>query len=204
MINIDKSSFFGKGHHRECYVHPEDKNLCIKIVVDGNHNSPQMLREKQYYKHLENRNICWDMLPKYYGDVKTNLGIGSVFDLVLDHDGQVAKTLEYYLGNIEETKANYAELSQCFIKFKDYLFTQRIITSRLEPRNITCQRDASGIIRLSIIDNIGNSDFLPISNYSKYFAKKKITRRWDRFKKDLLKYYPDNQELKNLLSDNNL
>lgn len=204
MINIDKSSFFGKGHHRECYVHPENKNRCIKIIFDGTDQSPQIMREKKYYKHLEKRNISWDMLSRYYGDVETNMGLGAIFELILDNDGQVSKTLEYYLENHQKTDEYYDDLSQSLVNFKDYIFTHRIITSRLYPRNITCQKGESGIIRLSLIDNIGNSDFFPISNYSKYFARKKISRRWVHFKKHLLKIYPDNQSLKKIIIENKL
>lgn len=204
MINIDKSNFFGKGNHRECYIHPEDKTRCIKIIVDGNDQSSQIMREKKYYKHLENRNISWDMLSRYYGDIETNMGLGSIFELIVDHDGNVAKTLEYYLNNHQETDSHYDGLSECFANFKDYIFTNRIITSRLYPRNITCQKGEAGIIKFTIIDNIGNSDFLPISNYSKYFARKKITRRWEHFKKCLLKMYPDNLHLKKLIIENEL
>ena len=80
MISLDKSSLVGKGLHRECHRHPENKNLCIKVVVAGNADESQ--REKKYYSQLEKRGISWDMIPKFYGDLETNLGLGSVFDLV--------------------------------------------------------------------------------------------------------------------------
>ena len=93
MIKIDKNSLVGKGLHRECYRHPENKNHCIKIIVAG--GPEESRRETRYYRHLENRNISWDMIPRYHGVVKTNLGIGSVFDLIVDQNGTVSKTLEY-------------------------------------------------------------------------------------------------------------
>ena len=112
MINIDKYRLVGKGHHREVYRHPQNPDLCIKIIVDGNFDSRQVRREKAYYRHLEKKGISWDMVPKYHGDIITDLGTGSVFDLILDQDGSVSKTLENYLASNEVTEANYHGLSK--------------------------------------------------------------------------------------------
>ena len=51
MVTLDKSNLAGKGLHRECYKHPENENLCIKVTVHG--NNIETLREMKYYKHLE-------------------------------------------------------------------------------------------------------------------------------------------------------
>ena len=71
MINLDKSRLVGKGLHREVYTHPENNNLCIKVVVHG--NADESRREKEYYRLLEKRRIVWGMIPRYHGDVETNL-----------------------------------------------------------------------------------------------------------------------------------
>lgn len=199
MINIDKSSLFGKGHHRECYRHPDTNNLCIKITTDGNLSAKQDKREKQYYKSLERRGVSWDMIPAYHGDIQTNLGIGSIYDLVLDEEGTVSKTLEHYLATTEETEANYDGLLNSLHKLKEYLLKYRIITMTLAPRNISCQRDKSGIVRLVIVDNIGNSDFFSICNYSKRMAMRKISRRWKRFEDRILNTYSHNKALQRML-----
>ena len=78
----------GKGLHRECFIHPEDINKCIKVVVNGNQQETE--REQSYYKFLQKKKIAWDMLPKFYGNIETNMGLGAVFDLIRDHNGQVS------------------------------------------------------------------------------------------------------------------
>jgi hypothetical protein len=198
MINLDKSSFVGKGLHRECYRHPENKNLCIKVVVSGNADESQ--REKRYCRHLEKRGISWDMIPKFYGDIETNLGLGSVFDLVLDHDGEVSKTLEYYLSSNKKTEEHYDGLSNSLFLLKDYLLQQQIITMTLKPKNISCKKMKSGSFRLFVIDNIGNSDFIQICSYSKYFAKKKMLRKWKRFENGMFNNYKHNKALHRMLT----
>jgi len=200
MINIDKSSLIGKGNHREVYRHPENDNLCIKVVVDGSSESRQELREKSYYKHLENRGASWDMIPKYYGEIMTNLGMGSVFDLVSDHDGSVSKTLEYYTASNEITEEHYDSLKDSCYLLKDYLLKNRIITKTIAARNIVCQKNESGIFKLSLIDNIGNLDLIPLSNYIRILAKLKINRRWERFERNILKANPDNEVLRRMLT----
>jgi hypothetical protein len=198
MINIDKSNFVGKGNHRVCYVHPENENLCIKIALVK--ESIETLREQKYYKHLQNRNISWDMIPEFHGDIDTNLGIGSVFDLVLDYTGQVSKTLEYYLSTNEITQEHYEGLSISLKLLRVYLLENRIISTELRPENIVCKIMKSGDYRLILVDNIGNSELIPISNYSKYFAKKKILRKWKRFEETILDIYSNNSVLARLLT----
>lgn len=198
MIHVEKDSLVGKGLHRECYRHPEKKNLCIKVVVAGDGKESQ--REKKYYRHLEMRGVSWDMIPKYYGDIETNLGMGSVFDLIVDQDGAVSKTLEYYLSSSEKTNAYCDGLSHSLYLLKDYLFQHRIITMRLKPKNISCQNNGSGMFRLFVVDNIGNSDFIPICNYSKYMARKKITRKWKDFEHRMLDTYKHNKALHRMLT----
>lgn len=168
MINVDKSILIGRGRHRECYRHPENENLCIKVDVFGNGQESQ--REKKYYRHLEKRKISWDMIPMFHGTIETNMGIGSVFDLVLDHDFTVSRTLRYYLSSNKKTEKYYTGLSNSLYLLKDYLLQQRIITMTLKPKNILCKKMKPGSFRLFVVDNIGNSDFIAICNYSRFLA----------------------------------
>ncbi len=179
MIELKASNLVGKGLHRECYVHPEDNNLCIKVVVNG--GMEETRREQAYYRLLQKKNIAWDQLPKFYGEVETNLGCGAVFDLIRDSDGQVSRTLAHYLNTVQLTELNGQGLQQSLQGLKDYLMTQNIITMTLKPKNIVYQQrdDQNGLC--IIVDNIGNSDFVPISSYNRFFGHKKINRKWTRF-----------------------
>ncbi len=199
MLKIENEDLIGKGAHRACYKHPDNQRLCVKIIVRGNHRSVEIKREKKYYRHLEKRNISWDMVPKYYGDVETNLGQGAVFDLILDQDGTVSKSLEYYLSSEEKTEQYYESLVSALKGLKDYLLQNRIITMDIKPYNILCQKTAAGIARLFLVDNIYNSEFIPISSYSRFFARNKILRKWKRFEEKLQNTYKDNQALRRML-----
>lgn len=188
----------GRGVHRECYTHPDDQNLCIKVIVK---DCPvEIKREQQYYRHLQKRGISWDMIPRYYGDVETNLGPGSVFDLIVDHDLAVSKSLEYYLSFEEQTEKYYESLSKSLHLLKKYLLDNNIVTMNLKTYNILCQKNESRISRLFLVDNIYNSEFIPISNYNNYFAKLKINRKWQRFENSMRNEFKDNKALERMLT----
>lgn len=126
------------------------------------------------------------MIPRFYGEVETNLGIGSVFDLILDPDGTPSQTLGYYLSTDQQRELYIDSLSNSLHSLKEYLLRQRIITMTLKPKNILCQKRPSLRFRLFLVDNMGNSDFISICNYSRYFAEKKIRRKWKRLEDTFL------------------
>jgi hypothetical protein len=193
MIYLEPSALVGKGLHRECYRHPHDNNLCIKVVVAGNDDETR--REQKYYASLNKRNISWDMLPRYHGDVETNLGTGAVFDLALDHDGEVSKTLQAYLSSAEHSKSVSEALLGSLNALKNYLLQHHIITMTIKPKNIACQNLGQGDYNLMIIDNIGNSDYLPLCNLNHYLAKRKIQRKWARFEATYIQPWLNSESL---------
>jgi hypothetical protein len=200
MLEIRKQDLIGKGAHRECYRHPGNQHLCVKVITNGSHRSVEIKREKKYYRHLEKRNISWDMIPRYYGDVETNLGPGSVFDLITDQDGTVSKSLEYYLSSNEEMEKYGDNLFKSLYLLKEYLLKNGIVTMNIKPYNILCQKNESGNFRSFLIDNIYNSELIPISTYSHYFAKHKILRKWQRFENIILNTFKNNNALRHKLA----
>jgi hypothetical protein len=198
MIELDPHSLIGKGLHRECFVHPEDPLLCIKIVVAGSGNENR--REQAYYAALAARGVAWDMLPRFHGLIHTSLGEGAVFDLVRDYDNRISLTLGQYLASEQLTLQHGAALRQGLRNLKNYLLEHRIITMTLKPKNILFQREAEGGGKLVIVDNIGNSDFLPLANFSARLARWKIERKWRRFERSIRRDYAANTALEQVLS----
>ena len=169
----------GKGFHRECYVHPDNERLCIKVVVNG--DDKEVRREQAYYHFLQKRDIAWDMLPKFHGEVETNLGPGAVFDLIRDADGQVSRTLQQCIDAESIAVLNRQGLQQSLQRLREYLLAENIITMTIKPKNIAYQQRDNQSSVCILIDNIGNSDFIPISSYSRFFGRRKIMRKWARF-----------------------
>lgn len=179
MITLDPAKKFGKGLHREVFVHPDNANLCIKVVTYGNQQETK--REQNYYKQLQQRNIAWDLLPKFHGNIETNLGSGAVFDVIRDPNGEISKTLEHYLADKNFVANNQAQLQTALIELREYLLKYHVMSMAMKPKNMLYQLSTTGAGKIFIIDNLGNSDFIPICNYVHFFADQKIIRRWDRF-----------------------
>jgi len=190
MIKIDSATLVGKGLHRECFEHPDNPNWCVKIIVAGNSNENH--REAAYYRELDRRGISWEMLTRFHGLVETNLGEGAVFDLVRDYTGEVSGTLARYLNSDELMASHSAALAEALTALKAYLLENRVITMTLKTKNILFQRAVDGHSKLVIVDNVGNSDFIPAANYSAFLARLKIQRKWHRFEKVLRDNHPGN------------
>lgn len=194
MISLEESGLVGRGFHRSCYRHPEDPRLCIK-VLDGDHQK-EADREIAYYRQLERKGVTWEMLSRYHGSIETNLGLGQVFDLITDPNGETAKTLEYYMKSQDlsdnhlldsDNSSDKQKLILSLQKLKCYLLSNKIITTEIKPRNIVCQRFGGQEFRAIIVDDIGNTEFIPFSSYINFLAKAKINRKWERFERLLKK-----------------
>ena len=202
LIQLTEKDYISKGLHRKCYHHPDDPNKCIKINYnDGAEEETN--REIAYYKHLIKRKISWDVLAKYYGPVTTNFGQGHVFELIRDYDGKIATPLEKYLYDEQLTQQYYSALVVSLKALKTALLKDRIITMTIKSKNILFQHLSSENNRLIIIDNIGNSTFIPIANYVGFFAKAKIERTWQRFLSSLIKENQYNNLITKLIDEVN-
>jgi hypothetical protein len=199
MLILDSSHLIARGLRRECYFHPKDGNKCIKIVVAGDHK--ETAREQSYYRLLDKRNISWQMVARFYGNVETNRGEGAVFELIRDHNRAVSKTLEDYFSANDETDLDYQDLARALLLLKRYLLKWKILTLALKPQNIVYKKinESEGI--LVVIDNIGNSDFIPICNYLNWMAAQKIRRKWQRFEDSIEKDYTRNRALQHMVAN---
>lgn len=196
MLELSSTTLVGKGLHREVHVHPDDESKCVKVVVLRGEEETR--REQAYYRFLQQRNIDWLSLPRFYGNEDTNMGSGAVFDLIRDDDGHVSKTLEFYLDNLASTSALVEPISQALIKLKQDLLEQNIITMTLKPKNMVLQQQNDGM-RCLIIDNIGNSDIIPISSYVRFFGKRKIERKWEKFQRLLSKQFINQPSIQKII-----
>ena len=176
-VSLSAQLFVAEGTDRKCFRHPDHSNLCIK-VLHPERRAGRFWREIRYYSSLQRRGADFKHLTRFHGLVDTNLGRGAVFDLVLDDDDRVSRSLDYYLeqnerefndwvvGEIESLKLN---MHQEWIVFHD-----------LNPTNILVKRLSFDEFSLVIVDGIGHNHFLPLASYSRRFARKKILRVWNR------------------------
>ena len=167
----------GQGRERTCYVHPDDPSKLIKI--SGEASNTQSQRELDLYSRLVNKKkIQYTHLPQFYGLQKTNLGQGLVVDLIRDFDGEVSKSLRWYLDN----GRSISEFEPHLELLKNYLLDNLIIFNHdLVTRNLLLQRLSQDAARLVLIDGIGDVVSIQWLNKIPSHVRSKINRRWQRF-----------------------
>ena len=198
---IDALTYVGSGHHQRVYVHPYDDSKCIKIMRDDHKGKSHerkykvtSQRENDYYDFLAGRGISYDHIAEYHGRMwvqhKDQAQLASVFDLIRNDNGKVSKTLD-----LEFHSANSDELAYAMHELYEYLLRYKII-SGFKMKNIVVQRSRQASPKCILIDNIGNSDFIPICNYVDWLAKRKIRRRWLNFLESTMANNTDNSTVK--------
>lgn len=149
-----------------------------------------LLREINYIKILKKRNKNSDILPKYYGEIETNLGHGYVFEVIRNYDKSKSITLQEILLD-EKLFDNYFNLTVKLLKdLKNNLFENEIITMGIFPENIIFQQIDSQTYKVRIVNDMGSGVLIPLEYHFLYFAKAKVARRWEEFITNLKKLYP--------------
>lgn len=167
----------GAGQERLCYLHPENSALLVK-VQKGERNT-QTRRELRFYRRLARRGMNnFEHIPKFYGQVDTNLGPGFVVDCISDFDGEVSKSLWWHF----QRGYPVSEFLPYLQDLRAYLLANQIVFSVDMGRyNILFQKFAPAEARLVVVDGLGDHTAINWQDNIGYFARHKIRRRWQRF-----------------------
>lgn len=194
-LKLDRNRVVGRGSSRSCFQHPFEKSRCVKVEK---RDYLKITREEiKYYKRFQRRGISWDMLARFHGIVETDLGEGAVFDMPHDYNGEISRTLDYYL-HVQSIPAS--ELGRALRAFKDYMTQERIVVRELKADNLVYQRNSRSLGKIVLIDGLGNNEFFPFANYSRLFAWRMLQKKWLKFKGSISKNYPGNALTKDLIS----
>ena len=195
MLKLADLEPFAIGGTRRCYIHPQDERLCVKVLrpdrtpvarhqaaqgwrrLKGKRGFDDQRKERKAYDALLKRGWRnWRHVPRYHGTVATDRGIGIVTDLQRNCDGDFPLNLEELLPN-GMTDA----LASAIAEFKAWLRQDLFLSRDLLPHNILAVAESPCRYRLMIVDGIGNSEMLPLSSYSKTFARMKVERKIRKF-----------------------
>lgn len=180
IIQLDDSLLYGQGSHKKCFLHPHNKNLCIKIAYNEG-GQKDLIREINYIDVLKRRHKDYSILPKYFGKVNTNLGTGYVFEIIRDYNNGRTQTLEDFITDLNLFSQNYSLIVRLLKELKEKLYKNEIITMVLFPENILFQKTDENTYRVRIVNNMGSAVLIPLEYHFKYFAHTKILRRWKMF-----------------------
>ncbi len=176
-VILSAQDFVAEGTDRKCYRHPTLPDCCIK-VLHPQRRQGRFWREIRYFASLQRRHVDFGHVAEYRGRVDTNMGPGAVFELVRDDDERVSRSLEHYL-QMNDPEFNRWIAAEIEVLKQD-LFEQWVVVHDLNPTNILVQRTGYDSYRLVVIDGIGHNHFIPLASYSRRFARKKLTRVWNR------------------------
>jgi len=174
MIQINETEYIGEGAFQKCYIHPDNENICLKIKINR-HKDPRVEREIKYYKKIQNKNKL-PFIAKYYGEINTNLGEASVYELIKDEvTNKVSLTLCDYLRMDNSPFSDELFISE-LERLKRSLIKHKVIVRDLMGKNICCKILKDNTIELIIIDGVGHRDFIPFVEWFRFFAKRKIEK----------------------------
>lgn len=186
VIDLDEARLVGRGCRRLVYEHPGDPTRCIKVqtaeAMAQLHRQKAVEREVAYLKLYARQGRSLEQVSRYHGTVATSAGEGHVFDLIRNHDGTIAPTLSTYL---EESGGQLAELESELDKLLDYLRREAIIVADLHAGNVVRREGGPGRHDLVVIDGIGNTEFIKVHDYLRVLGRRKVQRKWDRFRRGL-------------------
>lgn len=161
-----------------------------KNRVQSGGGQTDLSREVNYIKILKKRNKNYNILPKFYGEIETNLGHGYIFEVIRNYDKSKSITLQEILLD-EKLFANYFDLTVKLLKdLKINLFENEIITMGLFPKNVIFQKISPDEYKVRIVNDMGSGVLIPLEYHFHYFAKTKVARRWEEFIVNLKKLYP--------------
>jgi hypothetical protein len=170
-LTLSEGMYLGKGKHKRVYLLSTDQTKCVKVVF--NKNSLDLKREFAFRKILEKKNLHSTIIPEYYGELKTNLGNGYVFELITDYDNAISYNLKQFCYRTEP-----ALVKSVLKEFKKVYFREKIILSDIDPTNLLVQQYEKDKYRIRIIDNIGSPVIIPLEYYFESIQNKKVTKYW--------------------------
>ena len=92
-------------------------------------------------------------------------------------------TIDQYLSKPRSSQ-EIREFMEALAELKSYLLRYNIIPCDLLPDNIVVKHGTTGP-KLILIDGLGGTELIPVSNYFKVLGNRKILRKWEKFSKKL-------------------
>jgi len=171
-MKITDKDYIGQGRQKVVYRHPENSDLCIKFAKLDKKRSLGAFKREIWYICKHQANI--DFINHYRGRLETNLGTGYLFDLIINEDSSISKPLDAYDRKLDGLESKVARIYETLLQ-------EKAPVSEFESCNVLVKEMLNGDYELILIDGLGNSDFIKICDYSRYFLKLKLNRKFSEF-----------------------
>lgn len=169
----------GKGAERQCFLFPDDKKRCLKVSLIS--KSKQSKREIKYLSYLKKKNIPFNNIPVFYGVFKSETHIGIEQEIIRDSNGSISNNLaEHIRIYCRENKENQNKLLSALDELYFFMLSYNVVPCDLVLSNILIQVEGVSW-RAYIIDGLGTTEFIPLTNYVNFLSQMKIKRKWNIF-----------------------
>ncbi len=192
LIELDESLLIGQGCHKKVYAVPQEPDKCVKIIYNAD-GQKDIKRELSYRSYRRAHNMPMDLVPKYYGTVETNLGRGYLYERITDADGKPSVTLRDCVRDTAILSRYLEDITAKLLELRRRIMDENWITMGITDENIIFRKEASNEYRVCLISDLGTADFIPVTRI-RWFAVKKIRRKWQRLVEDLQREINDEQE----------
>ncbi|MBO4780302.1 MAG: hypothetical protein J5497_06675 [Selenomonadaceae bacterium] len=178
VLTINEELFIGSGGHQATYIHPLDATKCIKI--------PHAQDDGDVRKEMRYRRICAGKLERsrlvtqFFGTVETNLGLGYVFERVLDYNGKTSLDMKKFLPTTRPDSATLQRIWTILFNFKSDFLSENIAIVDTDIENFMVQESKPGVYRVRIVDNIGTPVLIPLVYWFDFAAAWKAKRYWNK------------------------
>ncbi len=197
-LDLDRALWIGSGWKRDCYLHPDEPGLCIKVARDKPGGARRLRERLSSWARAENTGDAhnrreWQaygtfgaqlapFVPCYHGFIATSRGPGLVVELVRDAHGSPSAPLRDWLH--DGTQERGAALLDQFRIFFDMLATRDLWLMDLNLQNFMIQVTEDGTERPWLIDLkrlVDNKEIFQVPGWSTTLKRRKLARRIERF-----------------------
>lgn len=151
-LSLSGSEPFARGSYRNCFVHPDDPNRCVKVPI--RQDDPQaMAEQKRDFRDsllLRRRKLTFDHMALVESRVATELGIGLVSRLCRDANGRISRNCGVIIPEQGLTPGLRAALRD----LKEWLRDRRIPIRGLHPNNLVAQETHDDGWHLVIVEGL--------------------------------------------------
>ncbi len=211
MIRLSNQLPFASGCKRDCYVHPHNPDLVVKIIppdrsIQVLHSKKLWLRrmlqtpesmdanrgEREKFEQLHNRfDNLQEAIPylvEYHGQVQTDLGEGLVFQAIKNYDGTMSETIVSAVKTGGYSRTNLLEA----LKFLTSIRGDSTIYNDVGKNNLVIQvlDSKHSKYKLWVIDGINCRALIPITEHFSMYARVRKAKKIWKVKRYIQKNFP--------------
>ena len=174
----------GRGSKRDCYAHPGNPDLCIKVPRHPDRADAQQPSIVEWYcaTALDRRGVPFRHRARCYGWVETDRGTGLVMERVRNRDGAPALTL---YEAVHKHGLAMEQIACLFAELKRWVLTNAVPVTDLNSGNLLV-RHTDNRAYLVLVDGIGGQKVkFKFVFYRRFpwFARLLSWRRWARLER---------------------